>query len=536
MINRQRLQAPRENGAVLIEPPLSQAAGLLAHNRALFETAYNKFWSRSWSELRREARQGLLSGDRPSAVSTPGSGATDLILMAGHQPELFHPGVWLKNFVLFGLARQLGATPVNLVVDSDIVKTTSIRVPIPSERNLVASRFIEFDEPTTERPFEEAEVRNEELFRTFPRRVQESLAAWSIEPCVTTYWNEVLRAAEHSQLLGERLAAGRRSLEVRWGCHNLEIPVSDLCQKISFVRFVYEILGNLARFREIYNDCIREYRRRHRVRSRSHPAPELSARNEWLEAPFWVWRKRVGQRQAVWTRQNDDGFEIQVGDDTDLRIRFARQVSDKQLLGEWRQLDERGIRFRTRALTTTLYVRLFLADLFLHGIGGAKYDELTDDIIRRFWELPAPAYLAVSGTLRLPLPGYAANEYDRQRLLRLLHDLRCNPQRHLPSAIPESAKRLAAEKAAWVARQAKNRTQSRERFRKLKELTRALEPFVADRKSKINEELASIEEQLRANHLVNRRDYAFCLFPEAQLKEFCTPWLQLDQLLCATGT
>ena len=40
-------------------------------------------------------------------------------------------------------------------------------------------------------------------------------------------------------------------------------------------------------------------------------------------------------------------------------------------------LQTRGIKLRSRALTTTMFVRLFLADAFLHGIGGAKYDEVT---------------------------------------------------------------------------------------------------------------------------------------------------------------
>ncbi len=41
-----------------------------------------------------------------------------------------------------------------------------------------------------------------------------------------------------------------------------------------------------------------------------------------------------------------------------------------------------AVRLRTRALTTTLFSRFLLGDLFIHGIGGAKYDELGDEIAR----------------------------------------------------------------------------------------------------------------------------------------------------------
>ena len=66
--------------------------------------------------------------------------------------------------------------------------------------------------------------------------------------------------------------------------------------------------------------------------------------------------------------------------------------------------ERQGQKVRSRALTNTLFARLFLADLFVHGIGGGKYDELTDDIIRRFYGCEPPAFLVLSATRLLPLP------------------------------------------------------------------------------------------------------------------------------------
>ena len=51
-----------------------------------------------------------------------------------------------------------------------------------------------------------------------------------------------------------------------------------------------------------------------------------------------------------------------------------------------------GCKVRSRALTTTLFARLLLADLFLHGIGGGKYDELTDELMRRFFGCRAAGF------------------------------------------------------------------------------------------------------------------------------------------------
>jgi hypothetical protein len=59
-------------------------------------------------------------------------GALPSLVLAGHQPELFHPGVWLKHFLLDRVARLNGAVAINLVVDSDTIKSSSMRVPTGS--------------------------------------------------------------------------------------------------------------------------------------------------------------------------------------------------------------------------------------------------------------------------------------------------------------------------------------------------------------------------------------------------------------------
>src|SRR5205085_227153 len=84
---------------------------------------------------------------------------------------------------------------------------------------------------------------------------------------------------------------------------------------------------------------------------------------------------------------------------------------------------------RPRALTLTLYSRLFLCDFFIHGLGGAKYDVITDGLIRRFFGVEPPAYACVTATLRLGLDAPRVNAADRQRAVRQMRDAKYNPQR-----------------------------------------------------------------------------------------------------------
>jgi len=55
-----RLQAPRENGAILAEPPLDHAGRLLADNRQRFQQPGPDFFGRAWDEIRRQAREDIL--------------------------------------------------------------------------------------------------------------------------------------------------------------------------------------------------------------------------------------------------------------------------------------------------------------------------------------------------------------------------------------------------------------------------------------------------------------------------------------------
>ena len=66
--------------------------------------------------------------------------------------------------------------------------------------------------------------------------------------------------------------------------------------------------------------------------------------------------------------------------------------------------ESQGVKIRGRALVTTLFARMFLADLFIHGIGGAKYDQLTDQMIGRFLGCDAPEFMILTATMRLPSP------------------------------------------------------------------------------------------------------------------------------------
>jgi hypothetical protein len=189
---------------------------------------------------------------------------------------------------------------------------------------------------------------------------------------------------------------------------------------------------------------------------------------------------------------------------------------------EWRGLVESGYKVRSRALTNTLFARLFVGDLFIHGIGGGRYDELTDAIIRRFYGFEPPGYIVLSGTLHLPLPASEASEGGLREPARQLRDLHWNPQRHLGADRRRDARiaDLAENKRLWIIRSSKTAAERRERFRELRRLTDELRPAVQDQIERQAGVVREAERALAARFVLQRRDYAFCLYPEAELRAF----------------
>ena len=192
-----RVRAPRQNGGIEASPPLAEFGSVLAANLRELDQPKPKLLGRDWHDLRLQARSAALAAaSRYHARLDPLSGApaADRILMAGHQPELFHPGVWVKNFALQGLARAHQATALNLVVDNDTVKTTAVRLPALAETpnhpwpHLV---HLPFDTLTGEIPYEEKAIQDEVLFASFAERACQYTRAWGFEPFLGVFWEEV---------------------------------------------------------------------------------------------------------------------------------------------------------------------------------------------------------------------------------------------------------------------------------------------------------------------------------------------------------
>jgi hypothetical protein len=534
MATRQ-VRAPKEGGAIVAEPPLADAPGLARENLDRLAHAGPPILGRSWHDVREAARDAVVEAASDYCCRIEGAPGfrkprANTLLMAGHQPELAHPGVWIKNFALFNLSLSVGAIPpINLIVDNDTVKSTAVHFPVlhdplPPVSEFQPYRAAEpFDQPPTGEPYEEYAVRDEALFASLPGRVR---PGWNFESLLGDFWKVAVETGRRTRLLGDRLAAGRRAIERRWGCKNSEVPVSAVCQTEPFAWFACDLLTNLPRLHAAYNDAVRDYRTRYGLRSTSHPVPDLAAEGDWRETPFWAWRAGQKRRGRLIARLTPGTIDLRVGDELWPWLPGEPEMMVRAFL----DLGKQGFKVRSRALTNTMYARLFLCDLFIHGIGGGKYDEVTDAIIRRYYGVEPPAYLVLSATLLLPLPHYPARPHDCRRLGREARDLYYNPQRHLDGDAPSrpEVSALVERKQALMGAEPADRRGRRERFRQLREVTELLREPVEGKLAATRQRLAECEAEAHANAILMRRDYPFVLYPERVLRPFCEQFLAAD--------
>lgn len=519
MIEYRRLRAPARDGEAFVDPPWEAAAEIVEENAARLRHAEREVAGRPRTELAAEARRQLLKDARRYSaqyrnVDPPGE-ADRRVLLAGHQPQLFHPGVWFKNFALSAMGRRLNATTVNLVIDNDVAGAPSLRVPSGSPE---APRVeaIPFDAPAPRIPYEARPIVDRELFRDFGHRVEAALGSLVAAPLIARLWPYAIEAMSRTENLGRAISQARHRLEADYGLHTLELPLSRVCGTAPFAHFVASLLSDLPRFGELHNHLLHEYRRVHRLRSRKHPAPDLAADGEWREAPLWVWSDDDSARRRLFARRRRRD-EVELTDrkawTAILPLRESGDASEgvERLL----RLEAEGIKVRTRALMTTLYARLFLGDLFLHGIGGAKYDQLTDALMQGFFGVAPPTFYTVTATVLLPVPRPEVTEDDVRRVEQQMRELRFHPEQHLDAPAPEAA-RLVAEKRRWIATEPAPGA-GRARHQGIEHANLALQPWVEDTRRRLEQERREMVEALRKAKLLGSREFSFCLFPEDHL-------------------
>ena len=501
-------KVPERSGEVLITPPLDRIPELLAAGRAR-PWGGARILGTPLEEFRLRLRHRALAIAGPHARG-PGPEPDAPLVLMGHQPLFFHPGVWIKFFLLTRLHQDLGASTLHLLVDSDA--SGPIQAPIPAWTDQLTRRTETLLDLPDDVPLEAVAPPTGDTWGDFCARVRGHVSTLrSAEPrrCFDAFAAGAADALGRARTLGEFLAAARRSYEARsMPPGYLEVAVSALADTPEFGAFALHLLQDPAGFRGRYNASLEEYRSAHRLRSAANPFPNLNEDEGFDETPFWLVHGR--RRAPLFAARSGDRIRLRSGGTPAVELPAGPGGIDA--------LAASSLHIRPKAITLTMFARVCLGDLFIHGVGGGRYDRVTDTLITEVFGLPPPPYVVATATLWLPVADTGDGAEDGRALERRLMDLQHNPERYLAVPSPDQ-RRLIEEKWALIRAVEEMRPgpERRTTTHRIREVNGLLAQGLADEIARTRARLAGLDRSSAGQAAASFREYPFFLFDPAQV-------------------
>ena len=237
--------------------------------------------------------------------------------------------------------------------------------------------------------------------------VLDALASANVEQTMTL--------APDGDSLPASLTAATHGLDWELGLRYDALTLAPLLFAPPFLALCHHVAAHLPAFAADYNAALANYRRREEIDDPMRPMPDLAAG----ELPLWLDDLETADRARATLADgalvlHGEAFAFDAGADADEAARALALF-----------LRRHRHRLAPRALTLTLFLRLFVADQFVHGIGGGRYDQVTDDLIRRHLGIEPPPFAVATATLVWPGAGRVARACPscvRSRLHDLAHD------------------------------------------------------------------------------------------------------------------
>lgn len=298
------------------------------------------------------------------------------IVMAGHQPIIYHFGLLRKNLSLQQIADDSQASAVNLVIDLDDASAGFFKYPgrfgdSPQLHLAVLSEGSTFTGRQT----------------IIPKSAQLVL------------WDQVTDGLKLSGVkIDWEIFDKVRSLYISYAGHNaaavnsivrslfepkrnyLEILLSDLVRLPASQSILSSWCNQGEKLSREYNSTLESHRNLNKIKSNVNPFPNLTNNSGKAELPLWIVDFKASRRLTIWS----SGSSLFLSSDGKVFEPFSLDDLNADLF-----LSPRGA-------LLSLFYRAYCSDLFIHGLGGRTYDTFTDRLAINFLGDAPPRFVAVS--------------------------------------------------------------------------------------------------------------------------------------------
>ena len=540
---------PKKNREIFIEPAYEDIPGLIDINKKRFKSfdfningiPFSKFRKQVRSETLKKAGKysekiWTLCSNQNIAGTENLSGVKDSyapeknIIQTGHSPALAHPGVLIKYSLVNSIAKKANGIGINMAVDNDAGNDNCLNIPYIDGQGSSVER-IEYRPGLRNLAFEEIRYTDSTQLTYFKKRVLKTLHNPDMKKTFEDFISMAITLSGETLQFRDLFTFARHAFLTRFGISNLEVPVSLISETDPFLNFFLHITANLKCFVDIYNAKLREYRKLKKISSKANPLPDLMEKGFVVEMPFWMWERDEPRKNLFASIADDSRISIICENKIVEHFDFGemgRSKEDQENLERLKTLISNGIKIRPKAIANTMYTRLFFSDLFVHGIGGAKYDLITDEIIREFFGVEPPGYATISATLHLPYKPFDVSNEDMNKLKHVIKDMGYNPDRYASGEIMEDAGMISLinEKNDLIAKTSHDSKEKHLTFDRIKQINglmkEKISPLIKEKKKEMND----LEKRIKYNSIATNRDYPFCIYPEEMLRKlFESSWI-----------
>jgi hypothetical protein len=231
---------------------------------------------------------------------------------------------------------------------------------------------------------------------------KQAQATWPFQSLLGDFLDIMRHLGLESSNLTWVLTNAVHQLDWNLGLRYHAMLTSPIWLSPAYLLFVYHVLARADSFATTYNQTLQEFRRENRIRHMGRPWPDLKVSANECEVPFWLdcldtarrERARVVRHGAAWQLRLPDGEALELDASAD-GWTAANRLGRFLMAGR--------ARLSPRALTLTAFFRLAIVDQFVHGIGGARYDHVTDQVIARWFGIEPPKFSVTTATLWFPM-------------------------------------------------------------------------------------------------------------------------------------
>lgn len=448
------------------------------------------------------------------------------LIATGHQATWHHCGIWAKTLAAGKFAEVVGGRVLHVVLDHDICDTAII---MPKEERVGGWSFERVEIETEQKaiPLELRPLAKGDHLRAFSDAVMGYRGG---QLCKQIWLKWALgKNAPVSRLknVAELITSLQSMLNIALGLHNvMYLPVSELAESNAFMDFASSIILDVEAFAHSYNNGI-DSRASNRCAGPRMGMRRLEIREEQgsVELPFWL-ISSDGRRESLYAMSNKSG-SVRIG----TAAAELGRLDPTSMSGKAEQLRDMlngcGCRLRPKAVSLTLFLRLFLADWFVHGLGGALYEAVTDHIIKEYFSIEPPAFGVATCTMTLPGLNDAAepdgNE-DISLLKHKLHNIRHNPEKYIDKsvlAVDPAAALLRAKQERILQLKGRSLTKSDRKsvWNSLCEINERLFEYAGETANGLEKAVAQLEKDAVSRQVCSCREFFFGLFPEKILRK-----------------